>query len=384
MEVKVLQDILIKMLCSELNETELDSAVKQMITPHILADLFNFAKKHDVAHIVASCLYKNGLLPKGEAFEKFQKEQMLAVYRNEQIKFAYSEICQVFNKEKIPFVPLKGSVIRPFYPEANMRTSCDIDVLISKENLQKAVELLKKKGYRLKSRNYHDVSLFSPANVHIELHFSVLENLENIDKILQNAWDYTVLKSESCYEFTDEFFVFQMLAHMSYHFLWGGFGVRFLMDVWVMEHKMGKTVECAEELLEQAGIYKFAQEVSRLANICFSGEEEEGFSRKFLKHILEGGIYGNTQNRVSVKKSENPSTVAYIIKRWFAPYKTMAEHYPVLKKAPILLPIFWIVRLFKILARGRTKEIIGELKTANSTDEGKINEMKEMRAYLEL
>ena len=57
MEAKTLQDIFIKILRSELTETELDGAVKDQITPEVISALYSLSKHHDLAHIVSSSLY---------------------------------------------------------------------------------------------------------------------------------------------------------------------------------------------------------------------------------------------------------------------------------------------------------------------------------------
>ncbi|MBO4954226.1 MAG: nucleotidyltransferase family protein, partial [Clostridia bacterium] len=36
----------------------------------------------------------------------------------------------------IDFMPLKGAVIRQYYPEPWMRTSCDIDIHVKKDRLE--------------------------------------------------------------------------------------------------------------------------------------------------------------------------------------------------------------------------------------------------------
>ena len=315
MEVKALQDILIKILRSELTETELDASVKEQLTPDVISALYSLSSRHDLAHIVFSAMHKCGLKIDGAVYSKFNKKAIMSVYRNEQIKYAYNQICDIFNKESIPYIPLKGSVIRPYYPKDSMRTSCDIDILVKEENLESAIDALVQKGFRCGERHYHDVSLFSPANIHLELHFNIQETIEKLDAVLKDAWQHTKLTDGSRYEFTDEFFVFHMFAHMSYHFLGGGCGIKSLMDIWVMEHRMGVTYESARELLEKAGIYRFAAEISKIAEICFSDKPKDKFSDTILSYIFSGGVYGTFQNKMTVMKSNDKSTVKYLLKR---------------------------------------------------------------------
>lgn len=120
-----------------------------------------------------------------------------------------------------------------------MRTSCDIDILIYEEDLEVAINSLETKGYRCGERNYHDVSLYSPSKIHLELHFNIQENMDNLDAVLKDAWEYAVPTNTSQYAFSKEFFAFHIFAHMAYHFVSGGCGIRSLLDIWVLKHKMG-------------------------------------------------------------------------------------------------------------------------------------------------
>lgn len=384
MKATTLQDIFIKILRSELTETELDASVKEQLTPDVISALYSLSSRHDLAHIVFNSLHKCGLRNDDESYLKFNQKAIMSVCRNEQMKYAYNQICDIFNKESIPYIPLKGLVIRPYYPQESMRTSCDIDILVKEENLESAIDSLVQKGFRCGERHYHDVSLFSPANIHLELHFNIQETIEKLDAVLKDAWQYAKLIDGSRYEFTDEFFVFHMFAHMSYHFLGGGCGIKSLMDIWVMEHKMGVTYECARELLEKAGIYRFAAEISKLAEICFSDKPKDGFSDTILSYIFSGGIYGTSQNKIAVKKSKNKSTIIYSLQRLFMPYKSMVITYPILKKLPILLPFCWVARFFEMLFKGKSRRVLGEIKTANNVTDNQISVIVQMREHLGL
>ena len=103
---------------------------------------------------------------------------------------------------------------------------------------------------------------------------------------------------------TKEFFLFHMFAHMSYHFISGGCGIRPLMDIWIAEHKMGITYTEAKDLLETAGIYKFAVEMSKLSEICFSDCPKDNYTDALLSYVFDGGVYGTSKNKIAVKKNK--------------------------------------------------------------------------------
>ena len=99
-------------------EVELTEEAKTSITPEILPQLYALSKSHDMAHIVAQGLSDLGLLGEDEISQKFQKQQMLAVYRYQKLNYELEQICQTLEAAKIPFIPLKGSVIRRYYSDS--------------------------------------------------------------------------------------------------------------------------------------------------------------------------------------------------------------------------------------------------------------------------
>ena len=384
MEERQIQDLLLKILNSALNEEKAEVLIDTNAVSECLEPLYRLAKRHDVAYAVSQFVYKNKISGAPEVMQKLQMEELVTVYRAEQFSFTLDEICQAFDEENIAYLPLKGAVIRSRYPSEYLRTSCDIDVLIHEEDIDKATACLVKKGYTCGEREYHDVSLYSPSKVHLELHFTLFENLPALDKVLGEVWRYAKHIEKGRHELLDEFFAYHIFAHMAYHFSSGGCGIRSLMDIWVMEHKMGLDYTCAEKLLEKAGIYKFAEQMSAIANKCFGNGDVDEFSKRVLGYIFDGGLYGTEKNKIAVNKSKADGIVTYAIRRLFMPYRYMADAYPVLVKAPFLLPIFWVVRGFRVIFNKDSKRIISELNYANNMSEGSISDMKEICAKLGL
>ena len=384
MTEKDIQRILIEMLYSTVNELPADEAFKQKLTTEAVATVYRLAKQHDLAHVVSHFVYHNQVQVDKELAQKLQREELLSVYRHEQMKSTLDEICSVFNGANIAHVPLKGAVIRAYYPFESMRTSCDIDILIHESDLKTAIKCLEEKGYQVGERDYHDVSLYSPNKIHLELHFSIQENMDNLDLVLGDAWKYAVQSNDSRYDFKQEFFVFYTYAHMAYHFVSGGCGIRALLDIWVMEQKMGAHYSCAEELLKKAGIYTFAVQMSNIASACFTRNEFDEFSDLVLGYVYSGGVYGSSENYIASKKTKSKSSVSYVFKRFFIPYKVMAATYPILKKLPFLLPVYWLVRAVKVVCDGKTKRVMKELNSAKSVSDDKIEEIREIRARMGL
>ncbi len=377
-------NLLIDLLATQLHQVALSPELRARLTPEVLLKLHKLAKRHDLAHVLGKALMENGVEIPEELAAEFKKADMLAVYRCAQQKQTLEELGACLNRAKIPHIPLKGAVLRAFYPLKTMRTSCDVDVLVQKEDLERACAALAAAGYQVEEKMYHDVTLISPTKVHLELHFSLREDRAAIDALLDRAWDFAVQEADYQYALTKTFFVFQFFAHLSYHFLNGGPGLRSLMDIWVMERKMGVTYLDAEDLLNEGGISQFAEAMTNLTHTCFDGAPEDAYSKPLLDYILVGGSYGTAQGKIAIKKTEKGGTVGYVFRRLFLPYKTMKRVYPVLERAPVLLPFCWIHRWFLKLFTGRGRQAAKEIKTARGITGAQMEEVQTLRAYLGL
>lgn len=385
MDEREIQKILIEILYWAVNGTEVNTALVQNIKDDHLACIYRLAKQHDLAHVIANFVYRNKIEIKNEELQtRLKQEELIAVYRHERMKHAYKQICEIFEEACIAYVPLKGAVIRTYYPYEHMRTSCDIDILIHEEELNCAIACLIKNGYCLEKKSNHDVSLYAPNKTHLELHFNIQKDMDGLDCVLKEAWKHTALVQGSHYEFNKDLFVFHMYAHMVGHFLSGGCGIRSLMDIWIMEHKMGLHYSCAEELLKRAGIYKFASEMCNIANQCFGDNERDTLSELVLKYIFKGGVYGTKENYIAVQREQTRSAALYVWKRLFLPYKTMIEIYPILKRRPWLLPFGWIARGLSAIFAGKTRKFALEVIYARNVSDDTLSELAEIRSRLDI
>lgn len=347
------------------------------LTDEELVKLYKLSKSHDLAHLVGDALIKNNLIGDGEVKAKFQRQIMLAVYRYEKINYELGRLRKVLNEAKIPFIPLKGSVLRRYYPEPWMRTSCDIDVLVHEEAVDQAAQtIVEKLGYTYEKKQYHDISLMSDGGVHLELHHSIKENKANIDALLSDCWDYaTVLDGYEC-EFTNEFFFFHQIAHASYHFLHGGCGVRPILDLYLLQRKMPFDSTVLDEMLERSGIKKFFDAAKALSEVWFGGSEHSDVTRRMEDYLLRGGVYGSTANSMAVGQQKEKGRLGYIINRIWLPYELLCITYPRLKGRKYLQFFYEIkrwLRIFNPEARKHKRRDLDAIKNLSAKHKSDVN-----------
>lgn len=360
---------------------DLTDEERDLYSPEMLQSLLRKASSHDIAHLLVWGLKKNGLIPGDKELEQYV---LKAVYRYEQLKYDYDKLCRHLEKVGIPFLPLKGSITREHYPEPWMRTSCDIDVLVRKEDLDRAVATLEKDlGYVNHGKSPHDVSLFTPHKMHIELHYTLLEEgyANESSKILGDVWKTATLREgwSSFYEMSDEMFYFYHIAHMAKHFENGGCGIKPFIDLWILDNKLAHDRTKIDALLKKGRLFRFSEVVRHLCGIWFDFAEHNDVSRQLESYVLKGGVYGNNENRIIVQQQKKGGRVKYALSKIFIPYDVIKFHYPILEKYPILTPIMEVRRWCKLIFCGHLKRTTKELKYNNHiTDE----EAENMRRFL--
>ena len=359
------------------------------LTEETLEQLYLLAAKHDLAHLAGDALYKNKLLPKDSSVaEKFQKAQVTALYRYTQLEHEYKQISRVLQKTEIPYIPLKGIIIRPFYPQPYLRTSCDIDVLIPEKDLEKAIaQLTDELHYTWDGTiQYHDVSLFSPNGFHLELHFNINETHETMDRLLSQVWENSSPLEEGSYEYrqSPEFFMFHQVAHMAYHFLGGGCGIRPLIDLYILRQKMLFDENILQAFCAQCKLDDFYNYAKLLCDVWFGNASHSDLTLQMENYILHGGVYGNLENSITVKRGADQSAFAYIMSRLFVPYKSLKMRYPVLVKHKWLYPFMTVWRWVETLSPAKRRRASAELKQNRYIKKGDQDNMQVFLSQLGL
>ena len=386
---RTVEKVLFALIRFEINGDELCDEIKNLITLEMLPALFKLSKRHDLAHLIGDALDKHGLLPDGtEAKKRFLQERNMAVYRYEQIQYEFEQICDTLEKAKIPFIPLKGSIIRSFYPEPWMRTSCDIDILVDKSNLEQVKEcLVCDLEYQVENvESSHDISLYAPSGVHLELHHSLVEEgrAQSSSDILYGVWENVVESHSYQKEMLDEIFYFYHVAHMAKHFEIGGCGVRPFLDSYLLLHHAQYRTEACYRLLQQGRLLTFAKAVEETSNVWFYKMEATSLSREIQDYILYAGMYADTENRAAVQQAKKGGRIQYLWSRIFLPYEQLKTQYPNLGKRKIWFPFYQIKRWCRLLFGKDSKNVSRELKANVNMQADKKERIAKLLKDLEL
>jgi len=357
------------------------SQYNKSLTDEQLKQALLLLQKHDVAHLSGLVLSEKAQDAAWQ--ELFFRFQYMATLRYEKRKYAMEQLHRQFEENQIPFMPLKGAVIADYYQEPWHRTSCDVDILVPEKKLEQAQQLLQQElGYRYAGRTSHDVSLFSPNEVHLELHYAFYEDSMPGDDV----WSIATRKagSEFCYELPAELFILHQLAHMAKHLKSGGCGFRPFIDLWILLHNMPHDRQKLDAMLKEQGLQKFTNVIFDLAELWFGDGASTDLLERLGAYILDAGAYGSMKNKATVEQIKKKSKLRHVLSRIFLPYQTMKYPYPVLEKHPWLLPFCQLHRWVRLLRPGNVKNVYRELSIYSAIDEEQKNKVADLLQELEL
>ena len=339
-----------------------------------LKELEAIGDQQAILPIIGEGLKKLGLLP--ERKQALRNRLMGYVYRYVVRANSLCQIGEALSRIDVPYVFLKGSVLQHLYPEAWMRSSCDIDVLVREEDLEKAVAVIEKETeFEFNKRNYHDVAMLS-KRLCLELHFSVKEKMANIDSLLSHVWEYAVPTDDGKrYELTPEFQVFHNLAHMSYHMVHGGLGIRPFLDVWLLSEKTQFDETVVRQMCGECGILRFYEVVCDMVNVWMNDLAHTDVTRVLEQFCLNGGVFGTIENGAAMRKRRG---WAYLWSRLFVEKSVLEERYQALRGHPYLVPFYQARRWLRLMDPEVREKVISEFKLVRTIPKETIDSFDQL------
>ena len=345
----------------------------------MMRDAFLLASHHHLEHLVSMACRIGGLPMGDEMRSAFLQTEKKTVWRYEKLHHEQTRIFSALEQAGVDYLPLKGDVVRACYPEPWMRTNCDIDVLVKREDLERAVVALTETlHYRNEGQHYHDVSLFSPGGVHLELHFRLNVHEACADELLENVWDHVVPVEGHRYAMETEFLLFYFVAHMAGHFTRGGCGIRSVLDLWLMEQKLSADAAVLRTYFEKAELLQFYDGARRLGTVWFGGQTHDELTEAMEQYILTGGVYGSKDNRIAVTQNRSVGTAGYWKSRLFLSRDVLQGVYPELEQHP---ERYWFCqikrwcRIFRKQTRTRIKQEFHREQTISGDHVASVGEL---------
>ena len=328
------------------------------------AQIYKMAKLHEIANLAFYSIDKLRTKPTIEQYTKWKTSAELCVMRDINQQFAHDEIIAEFKASNIRSLEAQGTIMKQYYPENHYRTMSDIDILIDRENLQKAGKILQKLGYECTMPNDHEINAFRRPTIYIELHCNLIDH-EPFYSFLDNAFDIAHSSDGMCYTLDENDFYLFTMFHLLKHLLQNGCGIRRICDIYIINRKLSNRLdmEYLNKQYEYYGVRDIASKIIQLSDVWFGDGEMTSDLTETAKLIKDSGTHGNRiiGIRNELKRTENSSKSRFILSRLFPSKNEMYYIYPNLKKHKSLLLVYYIYRPFHLIVFKR-KATINKLK----------------------
>ena len=312
--------------------------------------IYKLSVRNAVQGILYLAVQDGAVTLSAETEAKLQKSYMAILAREASQQEEIEYIREAFTKENIDFMFLKGTHLKSLYPTAQMRFMVDMDVLVKEESMNKGGQLILARGFTQEMNNGKDIVLVKKPFLTIELHKMLFVEDYFMHDYFTSVWDRVELVNGCEYKMPLNDLYVYTLAHLAEHYLEAGSCFRPLMDLFLMEQKYGETLDFdyINEQFKQLGIEKFAIKTRQLYKCAFDGAEYDD-DLITMENFIVFGAPVNNASEVSKVARTNKSKSKRFMESAFPNLKHMKLKYPILEKAPFLLPIFWVVRFFEFI-----------------------------------
>lgn len=340
-----------------------------------LSQLFEVAQRHTLTAICAYALESAGIFDKA-----FTEAKNKAIRKNIILDAERENVFAEFEKAGIWYMPLKGSILKDYYPKIGMRQMCDNDILIDRSRVEDIKSIMNGLGFDMEHDDSgHDLAFFKKPVCNFELHTELFGSGAGAEmNPYYNSIFSRILKDKNKqfgYHFSNEDFYIFMIAHEYKHFYYGGTGLRSLVDRYVFLSKFSDRLDMVyiEDELSKMGITEYEMDARSLSLKLFNGVTLSDNEKELLDYYIFSNTYGITENIVKNRLRKNGrgiiAKLKYLTERIFTPisrsnpnYRLYASAYPLFYNNKFLMPLLPFYRLGRGLKKSR-KRIMTEIKT---------------------
>ncbi len=282
-------------------------------------------------------------------FQTYCKNMMVSEMQLQSVK----KLCDAFEEAGIDYMPVKGCNMKPRYPKPELRAMGDADILIKLDQYDRIVPILEAQHYKEVLESDHEL-IWNGGILHLELHKRLMPSYnKDYFRYFGDGWRLAKVQTGCRWAMTAEDEYIYLFTHFAKHYRDGGIGLRHVLDLWVFERSvptLDESYVCRE--LEKLRLLEFRENISKLLRVWFEEEETDEKTEFISQFVFGSGSFGSKENKSAAAGARDAETAGSaqkgkamrLRKILFPPLENMQLIYPALKKLPVLLPVFWVVR----------------------------------------
>lgn len=341
-----------------------------------LKNLNEAAHKHMLAAMVGAILRDAGIHS-----ALFNKDVLKAQRKSIVLNHEMQQVIDQLETKGIWYMPLKGAVLKQYYPRIYTREMADVDILFDANQHIAVNEIMKALGFQVKTYGEkNDDEYIKPPLSNFEMHRHLFQDTSGALYEYYKDVHGRLVKDEGNdfgYHFSPEDFYIYMIAHEYKHYSNSGTGLRSLLDTYVFlqNHLLDMAYIKAET--KKLGISEFECQNRELSIALFKGQELTASQHKMFEYILSSGTYGSQKHYFDNAIKKSGGKLQYLKKRVIGPVgkddpyrQQFIRQYAFFFQHKVLLPFLPFYRLFRALKKSpnRIKSEANAIRKAEKLD----------------
>ena len=332
----------------------------------VLEDALPIVMKHHMLPLVYTGACYCGIDRESDTMQKMLMSYYQLLMKSEGQMQAIRQICTAFDDHGIDYMPVKGCILKDLYPTAELRSMGDADILIRMEQYPQIIPIMEALGFQAIKESDHELVWKSP-NLYLELHKRLIPSYNrDFFAYFGDGWKLAVRKEGTRFSMTSEDEMIFLFTHFAKHFRDGGIGCRYVLDLWVFRRANPNMDEgYIKEELCKLQLYEFYRNILQLIDVWFEGAATDEKMDAMTEYIFASGSWGSVASRtISNAVRREAEENGRINAKWdyfktyaFPGVQVLKFKYPILQKAPWMLPLVWVYRPFyKLIFERRSME----------------------------
>ena len=352
----------LKLLSLYLNKKEAKDFV---IDKEKISFFYKISKYHSLRAIFYQVISTLKLDISQEYLSKLEQYYLLNVRKSVSFDEERKVLFGYLNEHGIDYLPLKGIIIKEYYPDPLTREFADNDILFDEKKDKLVKEFFVKRDYEVEGfrKSNHDVYQKKPF-FNFEMHRALFGETGDNGKIIKYFNGYlnkSLIKENKEHYLSDEDFYIYFTVHSYKHYHNSGCGIRTLIDYYLYLKNTKLDFDYINKELEKLDLVAFSNQIRSISKKVFDDEELNEEEEQVLLYIASSGTYGTLEHSVA-KGVKAKGKFGYMMSRIFPPYLFYKYAYRWAYNCPILIPVAWTIRFFRIVFKN-PKKAKNELKT---------------------
>lgn len=300
---------------------------------------------------------------------------------------ALEELIEAFTKAGIDCMPLKGSVIKNYYPSPDLRSMGDIDFIVREQNRQVVRDIMHNIGYEDDILDDGQVDAFKKGKLtYIEIHYDFSAENHVMHEIFTIDWDKLIpTETEHLYQMTFEDLYFFNTGHYVKNMHNKGMGLRGVVDTFVLRNRLtDNQKQVLNERFAEVNIDEFNSKLVKIADIWFNEVKDGGSLDALQKYLLNKKTYGDYKTETilnAVYSEQTSSNAKYLKDKIFPSADDLYERFDIKRKCFLILPFLWIWRILLQLFGSKEKWSFAkkQMDTFKTIDQSDIDYERKIR-----